>query len=53
MSFLDDPGLRHLWGKIKGALAKKQDALTGCIVMWSGSREDIPAGWALCFIMKL
>lgn len=51
MGYLDSQGLAYFWEKVK-AYADDHPYLVkapvGAIVVWSGTADDIPAGWALC-----
>lgn len=50
MGYLDNAGLAYFWGKVKAILpgGSSGGVPVGTIVIWSGTAEDIPDGWALC-----
>lgn len=50
MGYLDNAGLAYFWGKVKAILpgGSSGGVPVGTIVIWSGTAEDIPEGWALC-----
>lgn len=51
MGYLDSRGLAYFWEKVKAYADDRPylvKAPVGTIVVWSGTVEDIPTGWALC-----
>ena len=51
MGYLDSRGLTYFWEKVKAYADDRPylvKAPVGTIVVWSGTVEDIPTGWALC-----
>ena len=49
MGYLDSAGLAYLWGKIKDLTVSGPGSVpAGAIMLWSGTADNIPDGWALC-----
>ena len=50
--FLDGEGLLYFWEKIKAYVNSHAGGgggtPSGCILIWSGTANAIPSGWALC-----
>lgn len=46
-TFLDAPRVQQLWNKIKQTISKNSVPI-GTILIWSGSEDTVPEGYAIC-----